>query len=47
MVESKVFRVVGLDEVVDSDAFRLALLEAASALPEESDEPKAPRTEQP
>lgn len=39
MVESKVFRVVGLEEVVDSEAFRLEVLTAACALPVEWDEP--------
>lgn len=39
MVESKVFRVVGLEEVVDSDAFRLEVLAAACAIPTEWDEP--------
>lgn len=39
MSESKVFLSVGLDEVVDSDAFRLALIKSASALSEECEEP--------
>lgn len=46
MSESKVFLSVGLDEVVDSDAFRLSLLEAAFALPEEGMEPRKMEPEQ-
>lgn len=46
MSESKVFLSVGLDEVVDSDAFRLTLLEAECALPEECVEPRKAEPEQ-
>jgi len=46
MLESKVFRVVGLEEVVDSDAFRLELLAAACAIPTEDDEPLKSASEQ-
>ena len=38
MVESKVFRVVGLDEVVDSDAFRVLALQAELGMPSEAEE---------
>ncbi len=46
MVESKVFRVVGLEEVVDSDTFRLEVLTAACAIPTEWDEPMKNEAEQ-
>ena len=45
MVESKVFQVVGLDEVVDSDAFRLEVLATACAIPTEWDEPMGNESE--
>jgi len=38
MVESKVFRVVSLDEVVDSDAFRVLALQAEFGMPSEAEE---------
>ncbi len=38
MVESKVFRVVSLDEVVDSDAFRVLALQAELGMPSEAEE---------
>ena len=46
MVESKVFRVVSLDEVVDSDAFRLEVLAAACAIPTEWEDPMKNESEQ-
>lgn len=46
MVESRVFRVVGLEEVVDSDAFRLEVLAAACAIPTEWVEPMRNESEQ-